>query len=146
MTSLLARLNELAERVLLPLTVGGLALGLVANAAGQETAAWWLWTVPSAIVGAWLLGNIIADLVRREAAQRSEPSPNRCSALSRISATKYWARCVCRPTAAGARCPGASRRPIRHPWSRRGMRRPGARCARKGSTYSRFVARRSRGY
>ncbi len=67
MTSLLARLNELAERVLLPLTVGGLALGLVANAAGQETAAWWLWTVPSAIVGAWLLGNIIADLVRREA-------------------------------------------------------------------------------
>ena len=66
MTSLLARLNELAERVLLALTLGGLIVGLGATAAGQETIAWWVWTAPSAIVGIWLLGNIIADLVHRE--------------------------------------------------------------------------------
>ncbi|MEI7742587.1 MAG: heavy metal translocating P-type ATPase [Chloroflexota bacterium] len=67
MTKILASLNSLAERVLLPLTLGGLIIGILATAAGQEAVAWIAWTLPAAIVGVWLLGNIVADLIRREA-------------------------------------------------------------------------------
>ncbi len=67
MTRLLSALGSLAERVMLPLTLGGLILGLVATAAGQDSLAWWAWTVPAAIVGVWLVASIIADLLRHEA-------------------------------------------------------------------------------
>jgi len=49
---------------MLPLTLGGLVLGLLAMAAGQDELAWWLWTVPALIVGAWLTASILADLIR----------------------------------------------------------------------------------
>jgi len=40
MTRILHVLNALAERVMLPLTLGGLVLGLVATAAGLDSLAW----------------------------------------------------------------------------------------------------------
>jgi hypothetical protein len=67
MTRILNSLNALAERIMLPLTAGGLLLGLVATVAGQESLAWWAWTVPAVIVGIWLVASIIADLVKHEA-------------------------------------------------------------------------------
>ena len=67
MTRNFAALGSLAERLLLPLTAGGLVLGLVATVAGLEGLAWWAWTVPAAIVGIWLAASIVADLLAREA-------------------------------------------------------------------------------
>ena len=67
MIRILTSLNSLAERVMLPLTAGGLVLGIVATAAGQDQLAWWAWTVPAAIVGIWLIASIIADLLAHEA-------------------------------------------------------------------------------
>ena len=67
MTRILHVLNALAERVMLPLTLGGLVLGLVATAAGLDSLAWWAWTLPAFIVGVWLVASIIADLLRHEA-------------------------------------------------------------------------------
>ena len=67
MTSNLARLASVAERVMLPLTVGGLGIGLGATAVGLEGLAWWAWTVPAAIVGIWLAASIAADLLARKA-------------------------------------------------------------------------------
>jgi heavy metal translocating P-type ATPase len=67
MTQFLNALNSLAERIMLPLTAGGLVLGLVATAAGQDSLAWWAWTVPAVIVGIWLVASIIADLLAHEA-------------------------------------------------------------------------------
>ncbi len=60
-------LARLVERALLPLTVGGLALGLLAAAAGSHDLAWRAWTVPAVVVGAWLAAAIVRDLLRREA-------------------------------------------------------------------------------
>jgi len=67
MTRILEALNSLAQRIMLPLTAGGLVLGIVATIAGQETLAWWAWTVPAALVGIWLVASIIADLLNHEA-------------------------------------------------------------------------------
>jgi heavy metal translocating P-type ATPase len=67
MTKILTALNSLAERIMLPLTAGGLLLGLVATVAGQDSLAWWAWTVPAAMVGIWLIASIIADLLAHEA-------------------------------------------------------------------------------
>ena len=67
MTRNFAALGSLAERLLLPLTAGGLVLGLVATVVGLEGLAWWAWTVPAAIVGIWLAASIVADLLAREA-------------------------------------------------------------------------------
>ena len=67
MMRLLSWLGELAERVLLPLTLVGLFLGLGATVSGLDALAWWAWTVPAVIVGVWLTAAIIADLLRREA-------------------------------------------------------------------------------
>jgi heavy metal translocating P-type ATPase len=67
MRNLLASLNAFVEHVLLPMTVAGLVLGLAATAAGQETLASWLWTLPALVVGIWLLAHIVADLLRKEA-------------------------------------------------------------------------------
>ncbi len=67
MTRGLAALGSLAERLMLPFTIGGLALGIVATVAGLEDPAWWAWTVPAAIVGIWLAASIVADLLARKA-------------------------------------------------------------------------------
>src|SRR3954447_1846006 len=67
MTRILSDLDTLAKRTLLPLTSGGLALGLLATMAGNDTLAWWAWTVPAAIVGVWLIGSIVHDLIEHEA-------------------------------------------------------------------------------
>jgi heavy metal translocating P-type ATPase len=53
--------------MLLPLTVGGLVVGLVAFAAGRDDVAWWAWTVPAAIVGVRLAFSIVRDLLHGEA-------------------------------------------------------------------------------
>ncbi len=52
---------------MLPLTAGGLVLGIVATVAGNDSLAWWAWTVPALLVGIWLVASIIADLIRHEA-------------------------------------------------------------------------------
>ena len=67
MIRILNSLNTLAERIMLPITAGGLVIGLVAMVAGQESLAWWAWTVPAVIVGIWLVASIIADLLNHEA-------------------------------------------------------------------------------
>ncbi len=67
MTNALDRVGALAERLLLPLTVGGLVLGLALTAAGRDDTAFWAWSLPAAIVGAWLTLSIVRDLLRREA-------------------------------------------------------------------------------
>ncbi len=52
---------------LLPLTVAGLVLGLIASWAGAEDLANWSWTIPTVVVGARLALAIIRDLLAREA-------------------------------------------------------------------------------
>ena len=64
---ILAVLDWLAERTLLPLSIGGLVLGLVLAAAGRADLAQVAWSVPSLIVGVWLLVSIIRDLLHGEA-------------------------------------------------------------------------------
>ncbi len=67
MTGWLATLDRVVARLLLPLTGGGLVLGLGATAGGRDDVAWWAWTVPAALVGAWLALSIVRDLLRRQA-------------------------------------------------------------------------------
>ena len=67
MNRILSALDALADRALLPLSVGGLVLGLVLAVAGQPDPAHIAWTVPSLIVGLWLLASIIRALVQGEA-------------------------------------------------------------------------------
>ena len=67
MSGRLAAVDRAFQLVLLPLTLGGLLLGLIATAVGQDELAWWAWTVPSLIVGAWLTGSIVRDLLHRQA-------------------------------------------------------------------------------
>ena len=66
-TRALDRLDALIARLLLPLTVGGLVLGLALSWAGNEEAATWCWAVPSFVVGAWLAASIVRDLLHGEA-------------------------------------------------------------------------------
>lgn len=61
------RLSRLIGLSMLPLTVLGLAVGLLASWAGNEALAWWAWTVPAVIVGIRLVWHIIRDLLDREA-------------------------------------------------------------------------------
>jgi heavy metal translocating P-type ATPase len=63
----LARVDRLVQLLLLPLTLGGLVLGIAAAVAGQDTLAWWAWTVPSVIVGIWLVASIVRDLLHHQA-------------------------------------------------------------------------------
>ena len=63
----IAGLGNVARRLLLPLTAGGLVLGIAAAATGSHDLAWWAWTVPSVIVGARLALSITRDLLRRQA-------------------------------------------------------------------------------
>ncbi len=67
MPSFAAAYDALTERLLLPMSVGGLALGLVLAVAGQHDAAAIAWTAPSLVVGAWLVIAIVRDLVHGEA-------------------------------------------------------------------------------
>jgi heavy metal translocating P-type ATPase len=67
MTYALDRAGALAERLLLPLTVGGLVLGLASTAAGRDDLAFWAWSLPAAAVGAWLTVSIVRDLLHRQA-------------------------------------------------------------------------------
>jgi heavy metal translocating P-type ATPase len=67
MTDARTTLGAFAKRTLLPLTVGGLVLGILATIAGNESLAWWAWTIPALIVGCWLVASIIGDLIRHEA-------------------------------------------------------------------------------
>ena len=67
MTRLLAGIDSLTARLLLPLTVGGLVLGLALTGAGQKDFADLAWSVPAVVVGLWLAFSIIRDLLHREA-------------------------------------------------------------------------------
>jgi len=67
MGGVLDRLDAYAARLLLPLTLGGLLLGLAFSFAGNEAASTWCWTVPSLLVGTWLALSIIRDLLRGKA-------------------------------------------------------------------------------
>jgi heavy metal translocating P-type ATPase len=67
MTRFLAAFDRVTERVMLPLTLAGLFGGLLATVAGNEALAWWCWTLPAAVVGAWLLLSIVRDLLERKA-------------------------------------------------------------------------------
>jgi heavy metal translocating P-type ATPase len=66
-TTIVAAYDALTERLLLPLSLGGLALGLALTVAGRGDAAHLAWTVPSIVVGLWLLLAIVRDLLHREA-------------------------------------------------------------------------------
>ncbi len=67
MSSALERLDSLIVRLLLPLTVGGLVLGIALSWSGNEEAADWVWAAPSILVGFWLAASIIRDLLHKEA-------------------------------------------------------------------------------
>ena len=67
MTRIVGRLDALTERAMLPLTVAGLVIGLLAMAAGQDDLAWWALTLPSVVVGIWLASSIIRDLIHGQA-------------------------------------------------------------------------------
>ena len=60
-------LDRLTQRGLLPLTVGGLVLGLLLAAAGQGGPRDLAWAVPSVLVAGWLAITIVRDLLRHEA-------------------------------------------------------------------------------
>jgi heavy metal translocating P-type ATPase len=67
MTRFLGSLDLLADRTLLPLTAGGLVLGLALSGGGQPDLADLAWSIPAIIIGAWLALSIVRDLLRREA-------------------------------------------------------------------------------
>ena len=62
-----ALLRSLAEKALLPLSVGGLAVGIGLWIAGHGDAAAAAWAIPAVVVGLWLVASIVADLLAREA-------------------------------------------------------------------------------
>ena len=67
MFHLLGRLNSLVERVILPVSIAGLVLGLGAAAFGRHDLANLAWSIPAIIIGIWLTAAIIRDLFAREA-------------------------------------------------------------------------------
>lgn len=67
MLRILGALDAAIGRLLLPLTLGGLALGTVAWATGRPAEAAWAWSLPAVLVGAWLAASIVRDLLRRQA-------------------------------------------------------------------------------
>ncbi len=67
MTQILRALSVLAERTMLPVTAGGLMLGLVATLGGNDALAWCAWTLPALLVAVWLAASIVADLIKHEA-------------------------------------------------------------------------------
>jgi heavy metal translocating P-type ATPase len=67
MSRVVAAFDAVTERLMLPLTVAGLVAGLAATAAGNDALAWWCWTLPAVLVGAWLVISIVRDLLERKA-------------------------------------------------------------------------------
>jgi heavy metal translocating P-type ATPase len=67
MTRALAAFDAATERIMLPLTVAGLVVGLLATAVGFDELAWWAWTGPAVLVGLWLAVSIVRDLLHGEA-------------------------------------------------------------------------------
>ena len=67
MSRTITSLWTLAERTMLPLSVGGLVLGIAMFAAGRDDLAAIAWAVPSVFIGAWLAASIVRDLVHGEA-------------------------------------------------------------------------------
>ena len=67
MSGPLAAMDHAVHVLLLPVTLGGLVLGIGATIAGQDELAWWAWTLPSLFVGAWLAASIVRDMLRRQA-------------------------------------------------------------------------------
>jgi heavy metal translocating P-type ATPase len=67
MHRIFSTLGTLAERVLLPLSVGGLLIGIGLWVTGHEDIAAILWTIPSVVVAVWLAASILADLLAGEA-------------------------------------------------------------------------------
>ena len=63
----LDRLDAYTARLLLPLTLGGLLLGLAFSFGGDEAAARLCWAIPSFLVGTWLALSIIRDLLHGQA-------------------------------------------------------------------------------
>jgi heavy metal translocating P-type ATPase len=61
------QLSRLIGLAMLPLTIVGLVLGLLATWAGNDDLAWWAWTVPAVIVGVRLAWQIVRDLLDHEA-------------------------------------------------------------------------------
>jgi len=61
------QLSRVVAMSMLPLTVIGLVVGLLASWTGNDDLAWWAWTVPAVIVGLRLTYQIIRDLLDREA-------------------------------------------------------------------------------
>jgi heavy metal translocating P-type ATPase len=59
--------DRIVQRAILPVTAGGLVVGLAAAATGREDLAAWAWTLPALLVGARLGASIVADLLRRVA-------------------------------------------------------------------------------
>jgi heavy metal translocating P-type ATPase len=67
MTRLAGPLGALAQRLLLPLTAGGLVLGLALAAGSRHDLAAWAWSVPAVVVGIWLAQAIVRDMLAGEA-------------------------------------------------------------------------------
>ncbi len=67
MLRLLAAVNALVERILLPLSIAGLVSGLVLAASGRHDLAGIAWGSPAVVIGIWLAASIVRDLVHREA-------------------------------------------------------------------------------
>jgi heavy metal translocating P-type ATPase len=61
------RLSRLIGMAMLPLTIIGLVVGVLATWSGNDDLAHWAWTVPAVIVGVRLAYQIVRDLLDREA-------------------------------------------------------------------------------
>jgi heavy metal translocating P-type ATPase len=67
MRRLLAALGAIAERTLLPLSLGCLVAGIGLWLAGRDDLAAAMWAAPSVVVAIWLAASIAADLIAGEA-------------------------------------------------------------------------------
>ncbi len=66
-SSLRERVARVLQRSLLPLTAGGLALGIVLALSGRDDLAAVAWAIPSAVIGLRLAWSILSDLAHGEA-------------------------------------------------------------------------------
>jgi heavy metal translocating P-type ATPase len=67
MSRIAARLGAVAEKSLLPVSLGGLVLGVGLWVTGRADAAAVVWAVPATLVALWLAASIVADLLAGEA-------------------------------------------------------------------------------
>jgi heavy metal translocating P-type ATPase len=61
------QLSRVVGMAMLPLTIIGLVVGVLAAWAGNDDLAWFAWTVPAAVVGVRLAWQIVRDLLDHEA-------------------------------------------------------------------------------